>query len=270
VSGKLDGKVALITGAAQGMGRAHALRFAQEGADVILLDRCEQDPAIGYPMGTADGLAETASLVKDAGRRAVTGAVDVRDADALSVAVSNGVAELGRLDVVIANAGVCTAQPWEDVTPEIWDLTMGTNVTGTWHTCQASIPHLRAAGGGSIVLISSGAGVSGTPFLLPYAVSKHAIVGLMRVLANELGPHGIRVNSLHPGGVDTPMGEGTHAQIGPLVAANPDLAGIFAVSLPFGRMAADDITPSVLYLACDDSHFVTGTTLVIDAGSVNR
>jgi SDR family mycofactocin-dependent oxidoreductase len=270
MSDRLAGKVALITGAAQGMGRVHAVRFAQEGADLILLDRCEQDPSIGYPMGTTDGLAETARLVEAAGRRAVTGAVDVRDAGALSAAVSDGVAELGHLDVVVANAGVCTAQRWENVTPEVWDLTIATNVTGTWHTCQASIPHLRAAGGGSMVLISSGAGVSGTPFLLPYAVSKHAIVGLMRVLANELGSHGIRVNSVHPGGVDTPMGEGAHAQIGPLVAASPELAGIFAVTLPFGRMAAQDITPTVLYLACDDSRFVTGTTLVVDAGGVNR
>jgi SDR family mycofactocin-dependent oxidoreductase len=270
MSDKLAGKVALITGAAHGMGRAFAERFAQEGADLILLDRCEQDPSIGYPMGTADDLAETGRLVEAAGRRAVSAAVDVRDAGALSAAVSDGVAELGYLDVVVANAGVCTAQRFQDVTPDVWDLTISTNVTGTWHTCQASIPHLRAAGGGSIVLMSSGAGVSGTPFLLPYVVSKHGIVGLMRALANELGSHGIRVNSVHPGGVDTPMGEGTHAQIGPLVAASPELAGIFAVSLPFGRMEPADITPSVLYLACDDSRFVTGTTLVIDGGSVNR
>ena len=270
MSGKLEGKVALITGAAQGMGRAHAVRFAHEGADVILLDRCEQEPLIGYPMGTPEGLSETARLVVAAGRRAVTGAVDVRDAAALAAAVSDGVAQLGRLDVVVSNAGVCTAQRWEDVTAEIWELTIATNLTGAWHTCAASIPHLRAAGGGSIVLISSGAGVSGPPFLLPYVVSKHGMVGLMRALANELGPHGIRVNSVHPGGVDTPMGEGAHAQIGPLVAENPDLAGIFAVSLPFGRMAPEDITPSVLHLACDDSRFVTGTTLVVDAGNVNR
>jgi (+)-trans-carveol dehydrogenase len=267
---KLAGKVALITGAAQGQGRAHAVRFAEEGADLILLDRCEQDPLIAYPMGTADGLAETARLVEAAGRRAVARTVDIRDAAALSGAVADGVSELGRLDVVIANAGVCSAQEWSDVTSEIWELTIATNLTGTWNTCAAAIPHLRAAGGGSIVLISSGAGVSGTPFLLPYAVSKHGMVGLMRVLANELGSLGIRVNSVHPGGIDTPMGEGAHSQIGPLVAAHPELAGIFAVSLPFGRMAPEDITPSVLYLACDDSRFVTGTTLVIDAGSVNR
>jgi SDR family mycofactocin-dependent oxidoreductase len=268
--GKLAGKVALITGAAQGQGRAHAVRFAEEGASLILLDRCEQDPLIAYPMGTSEGLAETARLVAAAGGPAITRAVDIRDAAGLAAAVADGVSEFGRLDVVIANAGVCSAQGWEDVTSEIWELTLATNLTGTWNTCAASIPHLRASGGGSIVLISSGAGVSGTPFLLPYVVSKHGMVGLMRGLANELGQHGIRVNSVHPGGVDTPMGEGAHSQIGPLVAANPDLAGIFAVSLPFGRMAAEDITPSVLYLACDDSRFVTGTTLVVDAGSVNR
>jgi SDR family mycofactocin-dependent oxidoreductase len=267
---RLAGKVALITGAAQGQGRTHAVRFAEEGADLILLDRCEQDPLIGYPMGSAEGLAETARLVDAAGKRAFARAVDIRDAPSVTAAVADGVAELGRLDVVIANAGVCTAQEWSDVTSEIWELTIGTNLTGTWNTCAASIPHLQTAGGGSIVLISSGAGVSGTPFLLPYAVSKHGMVGLMRVLANELGADGIRVNSVHPGGVDTPMGEGAHSQIGPLVAAHPELAGMFAVSLPFGRMTAEDIAPTVLYLASDDSRFVTGTTLVIDAGSINR
>jgi SDR family mycofactocin-dependent oxidoreductase len=270
MTGRLEGKVALITGAAQGQGRAHAVRFAEEGANLILLDACTQDPLVAYPMGTAEGLAETERLATAAGAKVVARRTDVRDAAGTARAVDAGVAELGGLDVVVANAGICTAQPWDAVTGEIWATTLDTNLTGTWHTCAAAIPHLRDAGGGSIVLISSAAGLSGPPFLLPYVVSKHGVVGIMRALANELGPHRIRVNSIHPGGVDTPMGEGLHAAIGPLLEANPDLAGCFGTALPGDRMVAEDLTPSVLYLASDDSRFVTGTTLVIDAGGINR
>jgi SDR family mycofactocin-dependent oxidoreductase len=269
-AGRLDGRVALVTGAAQGQGRAHALRFAAEGADLILIDRGEQDPLVNYPMGTAAGLAETVEQVRAAGRRAVGARVDIRDRVALAEVVDAAVAELGRLDIVVANAGVCTVQEWDQVTPEVWELTLATNLTGTWHTCQASIPHLIAAGGGSVVLISSAAGLSGPPLLLPYAVSKHGIVGLMRVLANELGPHSIRVNSVHPGGVDTPMGDGAHGAIVPLLQQHPEYADVYAVALPDGRMQAEDVTASVLFLASDDSRFMTGHPLVVDAGTTNR
>lgn len=268
--GRLAGRVVLVTGAAQGQGRAHALRFAAEGADVIVIDRGEQDPLVNYPMGTTAALEETADGVRAQGRRAVASRVDIRDRCALAAAVDAAVAELGRLDVVVANAAVCTVQEWDQVTPEVWDLTLATNLTGTWHTCQATIPHLKAAGGGSIVLISSAAGVSGPPMLLPYVVSKHGVVGLMRVLANELGPHSIRVNSVHPGGVDTPMGEGAHTAIGPLLEQHPEYTDVFGVALPDARMQADDVTPSVLFLASDDSRFMTGHALVVDAGTTNR
>jgi SDR family mycofactocin-dependent oxidoreductase len=270
MSNRFEGRVVLITGAAQGQGRAHALRFADEGADLIVIDRGAQDALVNYSMGTAEALEETASLVRARGRRAVSGVVDIRDRAALGAEVDAAVAELGRLDVVVANAGVCTVQEWDAVTPEVWDLTMSTNVTGTWHTCQATIPHLQAAGGGSLILISSGAGISGTPLLLPYAVSKHAIVGMMRVLANELGPHHIRVNTINPGGVDTPMGDGAHGAIVPLLGKHPEYADVFAVALPDSRMGVEDITPAVLFLASDDARYITGTTLVIDAGSTNR
>jgi SDR family mycofactocin-dependent oxidoreductase len=268
--GRLAGRVALVTGAAQGQGRAHALRFAAEGADLIVVDRGEQDPLVNYPMGTTAALEETAEQVRVLGRRAVGCRVDIRDHVALTAAVDAGVAELGRLDVVVANAAVCTVQEWNDVTPEVWELTLATNLTGTWHTCQASIPHLEAAGGGSIVLVSSAAGLSGPPLLLPYAVSKHGVVGLMRVLANELGPLSIRVNSVHPGGVDTPMGEGAHTAIGPLLENHPEYADVFAVALPDARMQAEDVTASVLFLASDESRFITGHTLIVDAGNTNR
>jgi SDR family mycofactocin-dependent oxidoreductase len=267
---RLEGKVVLVTGAAQGQGRAHAARLAQEGADLVLLDRCEQDPIVSYDMGTEKGLAQTAQLVSDAGRRAITRQADVRDRDALAAAVDAAVGELGRLDVVVVNAGICTSQPWNAVTPEVWNATLATNLTGAWYTCQVTAPHLVAAGGGSMILVSSAAGLRGVPFLLPYVVSKHGMVGLMRALANELGPANIRVNSIHPGGVETEMGDGAHAQMAPLLAQHPEFAAFFAPALPVGRMQPTDISPTVVYLASDDSRYVTGCTLPVDAGNANH
>ncbi|MDT4937588.1 MAG: hypothetical protein QOG80_1259 [Pseudonocardiales bacterium] len=270
MTGRFAGRVALVTGAAHGQGRAHALGFAAEGADVVVIDRGEQDALVNYPMGTSAELQETAAQVRALGQRAVPCVVDIRDRVALTTAVDAAVEELGRLDVVVANAGVCTVQEWDSVTPEIWQFTLDTNLTGTWHTCQATIPHLIAAGSGSIVLISSAAGLSGPPLLLPYVVSKHGVVGIMRVLANELGSHNIRVNSVHPGGVDTPMGDGAHGAIVPLLERHPEYADVFGAALPESRMGAGDITPIVLLLAGDDSRFMTGSTVVVDAGTTNR
>lgn len=267
---RLEGKVALVTGAAQGMGRADAVRLAQEGADLIVVDVCEQDPLVDYEMGTEQGLAETAALVRDAGRRVVARRADVRDRDGLAAAVDAAVAELGRLDVVVVNAGISTSQTWDAVTPQLWEATLATNLTGAWYTCQVTAPHLAAAGGGSIILISSGAGLRGVPLMLPYVVSKHGVVGLMRALANELGPANIRVNSIHPGGVETPMGDGAHRQMAPLLARFPEFTSFFVPALPAGRMQPDDISPAVAYLASDDARFVTGTALPIDAGHVNH
>lgn len=267
---RLEGKVALVTGAAQGMGRADAVRLAQEGADLIVVDVCEQDPLVDYEMGTEQGLAETAALVRDAGRRVVARRADVRDRDGLAAAVDAAVAELGRLDVVVVNAGISTSQTWDAVTPQLWEATLATNLTGAWYTCQVTAPHLAAAGGGSIILISSGAGLRGVPLMLPYVVSKHGVVGLMRALANELGPANIRVNSIHPGGVETPMGDGAHRQMAPLLARFPEFTSFFVPALPAGRMQPDDISPAVVYLASDDARFVTGTALPIDAGHVNH
>jgi SDR family mycofactocin-dependent oxidoreductase len=270
MTGRFEGRVALVTGAAHGQGRAHALAFAAEGADVVVIDRGEQDALVNYPMGTAAELEDTAQQIRSLGQRAVSCVVDIRDRDALTKAVDAAVEELGRLDVVVANAGVCTVQEWDSVTPEVWQFTLDTNLTGTWHTCQATIPRLIAAGGGSIVLISSAAGLSGPPLLLPYVVSKHGVVGIMRVLANELGSHNIRVNSVHPGGVDTPMGDGAHGAIVPLLERHPEYADVFGVALPDSRMGAADVTPIVLLLAGDDSRFMTGSTVVVDAGTTNR
>lgn len=271
MTGVLAGKVALITGAAQGQGRAHAVGFAKEGADVIIVDRCEQDPIVNYQMGSAEGLAETERLVRAEGRRVVAMKADIRDQAALRSVVDAAVAELGRLDSVVANAAICTSQPWDAVTPEIWDATIATNLTGTWNTCHVTIPHLIAAGGGSITIISSAAGVSGPPFLMPYVTTKWAVVGLMRALAPEVGRHSIRVNTIHPGGVATAMGDGSHEQIVPLLEANPELATLYGTLLPSDyRMVPSDITPSVVYLASDAAKFVTAVTLPVDQGTAAR
>ena len=175
MTGRLAGKVALVTGAAQGQGREYAVRLAEEGADLIVIDRCEQDPIASYPMGTQEGLTQTAQLVREAGRRAIAQPVDVRDPAALGAAVDDAVGQLGRLDVVVANAGICTSQPWDAVTPEIWNTTLATNLTGAWYTCQAAAPHLIRAGGGSIILVSSAAGLRGVPFQIGRASCRERV-----------------------------------------------------------------------------------------------
>jgi SDR family mycofactocin-dependent oxidoreductase len=267
--GRVAGKVALVTGAGRGQGRNHAVRLAREGADVLAIDVCSDLKGVPYPLATPEDLEETARLVVGAGGRIVTAEVDVRDAEGLSAAVADGAGRLGGLDVAIANAGVCTVQRWDEVDPLVWDTVLGINLTGTWNTCAAAIPHLRERGGGSMVLVSSTAGLKGQPFFAPYVASKHGVVGIMRVLANELASTKIRVNAIHPTGVDTPMLAG----LGPLtelIAAQPDVGSIFLNSLPVDVVAPDDVSDAVLYLSSDESRYVTGITLSVDAGSAAR
>ena len=186
------------------MGRSHAVRLAEEGADLILVDICESLPEIEYPLATREDLEETARLVEKHGRRAVTHVVDVRDAAALAAAVDDGVAQLGGLDASVANAGVLTVGTWDTTTPEQWRTVVDVNLIGTWNTCAAALPHLVERGG-SLVNISSAAGLKGTPLHTPYTASKHGVVGLSRALANELAAQNIRVNTVHPTGVETGM-----------------------------------------------------------------
>ncbi|GLY18514.1 hypothetical protein Kisp01_55280 [Kineosporia sp. NBRC 101677] len=192
MAGRVEGKVALITGAARGQGRSHALRLAAEGADIIAVDLCGPVPDLAYPAATPEDLAETVRQVEALDRRIVSAVVDTRDAAALTQAVDDGVAQLGKLDVVVGNAGICHVAAWDQVTPQIWQDTLDINITGTWNTVRAGAPHLIAAGGGSIVLTSSAAGLVGLPFLAPYVASKHAVTGLARALAAELAMHHIR------------------------------------------------------------------------------
>lgn len=265
---RLEGKVALITGAARGQGRAHALRMAEEGADIIAVDICAPIDGVQYPPATPDDLAETVHQVQNLGRKAVSAVVDTRDLDALRAAVDAGVAQLGHLDVIVANAGICIIAPWQDVTPEIFDTTIGVNLRGTWNTVMAGVPHLVEAGGGSVILTSSAAGLKGLPFLLPYVASKHGVTGMARALAHELAKDHIRVNSLHPGGVDTAMGdEAATAPFGPALEANPAVGGMLTTSHPNPLTSPRDQADAALFLASDESRFVTATALAVDAGN---
>ncbi len=269
MTGRVEGQVALVTGAARGMGRSHAVRLAAEGADVIAVDICADLPAVGYPLGTRSELEETGRLVEAAGGRVVVAVADVGDAEALTRAVDDGVERLGRLDTVVANAGICTVQPWDQVSREVWDATLATNLTGVWNTCVAGAPHLITAGGGSMILISSVAGLKGQPLFGPYSVAKHGVVGVMRVLANELAEHRIRVNTVHPTGVTTPMLGGLGA-LGPLLDEHPTYRSLFLNSLPVPAVQPEDVSDTVLFLASDDSRHTTGLTMTVDAGSSAR
>ncbi|MGD0883154.1 MAG: mycofactocin-coupled SDR family oxidoreductase [Acidimicrobiales bacterium] len=267
--GRVAGKTALVTGAARGQGRSHAVRLAAEGADILAVDVCAPVDHLDYATATPDDLAATAELVEETGARVVTRAVDVRDAHALAGAVADGVAELGGLDIAVANAGVCSIQRWDEVTPEVWDTVIGINLTGVWNTCTAAIPHLLEAGGGSMILISSTAGLKGQPFLTPYVASKHGLVGIMRSLANELAARHIRVNSLHPTGVDTPM---LNAMTGltARIEASPDVGSLFLNSLPVDLVRSEDVSNAVLFLASDEARYITGLTMTVDAGASAR
>lgn len=262
----LRDKVVVVTGAAKGTGRVHCERFADEGADVIALDA----PA------ASDELRDTASGVEERGRRCATGLADVSELEAVTAAIDAGVAELGRLDVVVANAGVHLpgAPSWQ-LDPQVWQRTLDINLTGVWHTVRASVPHL-GGGGGSIVIISSTSGLRGLPNTAHYTASKHAVVGLARTLANELGPRGIRVNTVHPGPVATPMvlNEATFRRLRPDLD-NPTAADAAEVLqarnlLPVPWVEPVDVANAVLFLASDAARYITGTQLVVDAGLTQK
>jgi SDR family mycofactocin-dependent oxidoreductase len=268
MAGRVEGKVAFITGAARGQGRSHAIRLAEEGADIIAIDALEDYPSVAYPMATQADLDRTVEAVETLGRRIIARQVDVRDPAALTAALSAGVAELGRLDIVVVNAGICTVQAWDKVTPQVWHDTLDTNLTGAWNTMVAAAPHLIAGGGGSIICTSSVAGLKGLPFFAPYVAAKHGLVGIAKSLANELAHHHIRVNTVHPAGVDTAMSAGL--DMGDLLAENPLLGPIFMNSLPVEMVDVRDVSNAVLFLASDEGRFVTGLQFTIDGGNLIR
>jgi SDR family mycofactocin-dependent oxidoreductase len=267
MSGRVAGKVALITGAARGQGRADALRLAEEGADVIVVDVCAPLPSVPYDSATPEDLAETVSLIEKTGRRVISGIADIRDLDKLRGIVDDAVRQLGRLDVIVANAGICVPKPWDQVTPQIYQDTISTNITGTWNTVMAGAPHLVRAGGGSVILISSAAGIKVQPFMVPYTTSKFAVRGMAKAFAAELGQHNIRVNSVHPTGVNTPMGSGNmQAEIGAAIAGYDRLGAMFINMLPVESTEPEDVADTVLFLASDESKFITAHEIAPDAG----
>jgi SDR family mycofactocin-dependent oxidoreductase len=264
--GRVEGKVAFITGAARGQGRSHAVALAAEGADIVAVDLCGPVGFTSYPGSTRSDLEETVRLVEGHGRRILATEADVRDLAALEEAARRGVDALGRLDVVVANAGMGSIHRWDRVTPEIWQNTIDVNLTGVWNTVMATAHHVIGSGGGSIILVSSAGGLKAMPFMVPYTASKFAVTGLAKAFAKELADDGVRVNSLHPGGVDTVMASG-ESDAGELFAAHPRLAGSFANVLPVGLLPAEAISQAVLYLASDESRYVTASAFVVDAGT---
>jgi (+)-trans-carveol dehydrogenase len=273
--GRAEGKVAFITGAGRGQGRSHAVRLAQEGADIIAIDICH-DVEGALPMATADDLAETAKMVEALDRRIITSQADVRDFDALKASVDAGVAELGRLDIIIANAGIASiGGPVEAMDAANWQHTIDINLTGLWNTARVGVPHIQAGGrGGSIVLTSSVGGMHALPNMSHYVSAKHGVVGLMRSLAVELGQQNIRVNSVHPTNVNTPMfmNEGTFKLFRPDVE-NPGPDDVLPIAqmmhvLPIGWVEPEDISNAIVFLVSDEARFITGVTLPIDGGSL--
>jgi len=269
MTGRVEGKVAFITGAGRGLGRSHAVRLAEEGADIIAVDICRNYDTVCYPMATPEDLAETAEEVEALGRRIVATQADVRDFGAVKAALDDGVAQLGRLDIVSANAGICTVQAWDEVTPQVWHDTLDTNLTGVWNTIVAAAPHLIAVGGGSIICTSSIAGIKGLPFLAPYVAAKHGVVGIARTMANELARHNIRVNTVHPTGVDTPMVAGLGG-LDTLIGRDPNLGPIFMNALPVEIAHPRDISNAVLFLGSDEARYITGLAFTVDAGNTIR
>ena len=264
--GKLDGKVAFITGAARGQGRSHAVRLAQEGADVIAVDIAAQIPSVRYPMATPEELDQTVKEVEALDRRIVARQADVRDRAALQAAFDAGVAELGGVDIVLANAGIAPLSVAE--ADSAWQDVVDVNLTGVFHTVEVARQALIDRGGGAIVITSSTAGINGigggSGGGLGYTASKHGVVGLMRSYANLLAPYDIRVNTVHPTGVNTPMVVNDVMQ--EFLAQDPQLSQAMSNALPVDMLEPVDISNAVLWLVSDDARYVTGVTLPVDAG----
>jgi SDR family mycofactocin-dependent oxidoreductase len=275
MAGRLEGKIVFITGAARGQGRSHAIRLAQEGADIIAVDLCAQVDSSPIPLAVPGDLAETVQHVEALGRRIVARRADVRDFDALRGALDAGVEELGHLDGVSANAAIGGFGLAHELTDDAWKDMIDVNLTGTWHTAKAAIPHLIAGGrGGSIALTNSAFGLKGYPMNAHYVAAKHGVVGLMRTLAIELAPHFIRVNTLHPAAVDTPMllNEWTYKMMRPDLDSPTadDVAAATGANhtLPIPWLESIDISNALLFLLSDEARYITGVTFPVDAGAL--
>jgi SDR family mycofactocin-dependent oxidoreductase len=277
MTGLLEGKVAFITGAARGQGRSHAVRFAEEGADIIAFDLCDQMDSVTYAMSTPEDLDETVNLVEKTGRRIVAEQGDVRDFARLQAAVANGVAERGRLDFVLANAGILPMVGAAAQDISAFDDAIAVMLNGVYYTIEAALPALLEHGdGGAIVITSSVAGLSGmhakfsqkTHGGAGYIAAKHGVVGLMRGYANMLAEKNIRVNSVHPTGLNSPMI--VNPQVEQLLAEQPEYAAAFENLLPVPLIEASDISEAMLYLCGPSGRYITGIQLPVDAGFTVR
>lgn len=275
--GRLEGKVALITGAARGIGRAQAVRFAQEGADIVALDVCGPIDTVLVPHSTPDDLDTTASLVREAGGRVHTEIVDVRDLAGTQAATDRGAARFGGLDVVCATAGITSRGMAVELDENAWRTMLDVNLTGVWHTCRAGAPHLIARGAGSVILTSSIAGLRGLVGVAHYTAAKHGVVGLMRSLANELAPHHVRVNCVDPTNVDTPMiqNDVVSSAFRPDLDRPPTRAEFADAARSMNMLAVPwidpvDVANAALFLASDEARYITAITLPVDAGATQR
>lgn len=274
----LDGKVAFITGVARGQGRAHAVKLASLGADIIGIDICADIDSMDYPNASREDLEETTRLVEAEGRRMIGHVADVRDRSGLSVAFQQAFAEFGRVDIIIANAGIVRLTPCADHEREaLWREIIDTNLTGVWNTVEVALPAMREAGrGGSIVLTSSTAGLKGTGSdqagAQAYTASKRGQVGLMQALANQYAPESIRVNTIHPTGVVSGMTMNETMEKVFAAAAAGEGTGMATMqnALPIPILQPEDIANSVAWLVSEEAKFVTGVALPLDAGFTIR
>jgi len=267
---RVDGKVAFITGVARGQGRAHAIKLAEEGANIIGVDICAPVESAPYEMASREDLDETVRLVEEAGGKMVARVADVRDLAALTAAVDEGVEQFGRLDIILGNAGVCTYGAMSTMDEAQWQEMMDIDLTGVWKTVRAGVKHMIDGGnGGAIVLTSSTAGLRNLNQIGHYVAAKHGVTGLAKAFANELAPHNIRVNSIHPGTIDTDMGDQVLVTRARNLGTNDvEMARRQVIErLPIGRMGVPtDIAKGIVFLASDDAAFMTGAGLVIDGG----
>ena len=270
--GKLDGKVVLITGGARGQGRSHALTFAREGAEVVICDVASSLPTVPYPLASAGELAETARMVEDLGRRCLALQADVRSSAGMRGVVERAVSQFGQVDILLANAGIESfGEAWE-LTDDQWDEMIAVNLTGVWKSCRAVIPRMIERRTGVILITSSIAGLKGLAHQAHYCAAKHGVVGLMRGLAIELAPHGIRVNTVHPSSVDTPIIKNQAMYTlfsggkpdATLEEVTPAFRALNLMDTPW--MEPQDVSNAMLWLASDEARYVTGATLPVDAG----
>lgn len=266
----LSGKVAFVTGAARGQGRSHCIKLASCGADIVAVDLCAQIDTVAYPMAAPEDLAETVREVEKLDRRIVAQVADVRDMAALTKVVNEGTAALGSVDIIVANAGIAPQGAPEPDPEAMFRSVIDVNLIGVWHSVMAALPSMRAKGeGGSIVITSStqglkGSGGDGTAALTAYTASKHGVVGIMRSFANWLAPESIRVNTVHPSAVATPMS--INDAIAGWLNSHPDAATISANLMPIQLMKPADISNAVAWLCSDEARYITGVALPIDAG----